>query len=70
MKATVLVVNDSTRELLAKMKFPEIPEEAKYIAFGEDGEAIFMSKLDLSRHLVFPKITMVSYYDVDNIAFE
>jgi hypothetical protein len=70
MKATVIVLNDSTRELLEKMQFGEIPSEAKYVAFGETGECVFMSKLDMSKQLVFPKISMLSYYEIDNIEFE
>jgi hypothetical protein len=35
-------VTDGLRELLTMMHFPEIPKEATYLAFFEDGECIFM----------------------------
>lgn len=70
MKATVISLSDSTRELFKKMSFPEIPEEAKYIAFGEEGEAVFLSQLDTSQQFAMPRMTAFIYYDVDNLEVE
>lgn len=70
MKATVISLSDTTREMFKKMSFPEIPEEAKYIAFGEDGECAFLSKLDMSGQFAMPKMTAFIYYDVDNLSVE
>ena len=39
---TCIKLNDSVRTLFKMMHFPEIPEEATYIAFFEDGECVFM----------------------------
>jgi hypothetical protein len=39
---TVVRVTQSLRDLLKIMNFPEIPEEATYIAFFDDGEATFI----------------------------
>lgn len=39
-------VTESLRELLKIINFPEIPEEANYIAFFDDGEAAFIEKIE------------------------
>lgn len=68
MKATVIKLSVPTRELFKKMSFPEIPEEANFIAFTDDGEALFLEELDMSDQYVMPKFTFMSYYDVDDLA--
>lgn len=65
MNATVIVLSVGTRELLKKMHFPEIPEEAKYVVFTEEGDAEFFSELTFNNGL-FPKPalhTMIRHYD-------
>lgn len=70
MKATVIRLNENSRALFDKMKFPEIPEEANYVAFTEDGNAIFLEKLEMTAAVAFPKHTFMSYYDVENLGIE
>lgn len=70
MKATVIKLSDSARSLFEKMHFPEIPTEANFIAFTEDGDAIFLSELDMQQFVSFPKFVSLNYYDVDNLGIE
>ncbi len=44
-KATIVSLTDSTKRLLSKMHFGEIPEEAKFIIFSEDGKAQYVMEL-------------------------
>ena len=45
---TVFSLNEEAKKLLAAMNFETIPEEAKYLAFFEDGYVQFFETLDFS----------------------
>lgn len=60
-----VILNDQTRQLFKLMNFQEIPDEAKYIAFLDDGDACFLADIDRGPGLVidFPRMAMISYYE-------
>lgn len=67
MKATVIKLTDSTLDFLKKLNFPELPENAKYIAFTEDGDAHPLEDLEFPVGHTMPKFAFMSYYEVDNL---
>ena len=60
---TILNLNEGTKKLLAAMNFEPVPEEAKYLAFFEDGNAQFFESLDLSAPFILgSEMIFVSYH--------
>lgn len=62
-KATCAIkVTETTRELFKLMNFHEIPEEATYIAFLEDGDATFLTG-EIKRIGIcgLPKMAFITY---------
>ena len=61
---TVFTLNEGTKNLLGDMNFGPIPDEAKYLAFFEDGNAQFFESLDLSNPFLMlgTKMVFVSYH--------
>lgn len=60
--ATVVRLDEGTRGLLTLMHFGPIPEEAKYVAFFEDGLAQYFETLDVPFLLGFNStMTIVSF---------
>ena len=60
---TVFSLNEEAKKLLAAMNFETIPEEAKYLAFFEDGNAQFFEALDLSAPFVLgSEMVFVTYH--------
>lgn len=64
----VIMLNDHTRKLFKLMNFQEIPEEANYIAFFEDGDSGFLTKIERTTgdgkfNFIFPHMNLISYYD-------
>jgi hypothetical protein len=57
-------LTDSFRELLTMMhfRFPEIPPEANYVAFFDNGEACFISEIEKESPSGFtvPRITLIT----------
>lgn len=62
MKASVIRLSPITKKLLKTMSFPEIPEEANYIAFMEDGNAQFLESFE-GRGWLVPTIATVNIYE-------
>jgi len=61
-KATVLL-NEKSREFFKLINFHEIPEEAKYVCFLEDGDACFIEEIEHSGAFNFPHLTTFFYYE-------
>ena len=61
--ATVLRLSDGTKNLLTRMHFPEIPENATYVAFFDDGRAQFFEDLSLPKFGATPLFVSM-YTDV------
>lgn len=60
---TVFQLNEGTKKLLGDMNFGDIPDEAKYLAFFEDGSAQFFETLDLSAPFVLgSEMVFISYH--------
>ena len=64
-KAVITIaLHDSTRELFKKMQFNQIPEEAQYICFLEDGNACFIEeKIEFGFGSPFPQFAFFTYYE-------
>lgn len=64
MKATATIkLTEQSREFFRLIKFHEIPEEAQYVCFLEDGDACFIEELKPAPSLFnFPHIAMFQYY--------
>ena len=59
----VFQLNEGTKKLLAAMNFETIPDEAKYLAFFEDGNAQFFEALDLSAPFILgTEMVFISYH--------
>ena len=62
-KAKILIfLTPGARELFSLMNFPTIPDEARYIAFLEDGNACFVSDFELGGPYTLGKFTFLNYY--------
>lgn len=59
-KVNVIKITDATRGFLELLRFPEIPEEAQYVAFFEDGQAQFLEVLEGS--FGFPDLYVIAAY--------
>lgn len=70
MKATVIKLSEPTRDFFKKLSFPEIPKEANFIAFTEDGDALFLEELETPGVYAMPKFMFMSYYDVEDLSVE
>ena len=69
----IITLSEPTRELLSLMSFPEIPSEANYLVFTEDGDAQFLEKLDMTRNsmmFIIPNFSVVSYYKDMTLSIE
>lgn len=68
----VIRLTDTSKEFLRKMQLHHpIPEDAKYIAFLEDGDACFLDEDPaLSGRYRPPFFMMLSYYENIPIEFE
>jgi hypothetical protein len=68
----VIALTEDNIEFLRKMQMNhDIPEEAKYIAFLEDGDATFLTSLSnpsFLGNINIPQMKMIAYYE--NIAVE
>lgn len=69
MKASIIRLSPLTKKLLKTMSFPEIPEEANYVAFTEDGNAEFLESFD-HRGVGIPTMAIVSIYEDVEITVE
>ena len=59
---TVVELNEGTKKLLSAMNFEPIPDEANYVAFFEDGHALFFATLDLPTPFILgSELTYVTY---------
>lgn len=64
--SAVLPIDDSHLEFLESINcmLPPIPEEAKYVAFPEEGGAIFLTSIDNPNgQLRMPRFTLMSVFD-------
>ena len=68
MKASIIRLTPQTKKLLKTMSFPEIPEEANFIAFTEDGNAQFLE--EMTGLVAMPTMTIVSVYEDIEISVE
>lgn len=66
---SAICVTQTLRELLKIMNFPEIPEEAKYIAFFDDGEAVFLTDVQMTG-FALPRLLFVSTSIHKNVEVE
>ena len=66
--ATVVFLSDRTKALLKLMHWGDIPEEAKYVAFTEDGMAQYFEEFKTPGFLNLGVMTFVQYYP--NITLE
>ena len=69
MKASIIRLTPLTKKLLKTMSFPEIPEEAKWIAFTEDGNAQFLERMTGLAGVV-PTTAIVNIYEDVEITVE
>lgn len=69
MKASIIRLTPLTKKLLKTMSFPEIPEEAKWIAFTEDGNAQFLEQMTGLAGVV-PTTCIVNIYEDVEIVVE
>jgi hypothetical protein len=69
MKASIIRLNPQTKKLLKTMSFPEIPEEANFIAFTEDGDAQFLEDVT-GLGMSMPTMIIVAVYEEIEIAVE
>lgn len=69
MKTSIIRLTSSTKKLLKIMSFPEIPEEAHFVAFTEDGEAQFIEEID-GLHMAKLEMIVVSCYEDVEITVE
>lgn len=62
---TVLVLSEGTADFLKRMSFPEIPPEAKAVAFFDDGDAIFLNEAPsfFDAGLPTAHFKMLTYYE-------
>lgn len=70
MKANVFPLTDNFRTLLSKMNFGhDLPEEAKYIAFFEDGDAQLLEDFKVGFETIAKAkpVFISAYYDVELI---
>jgi hypothetical protein len=58
-----VILNDASREFFKKIKFHEIPAEAGYVCFLEDGAACFIEDIEFGLSMTFPKFAFFSYYE-------
>lgn len=66
---SVLPLTASTREFLKLTNFHhDIPEDAAYVAFFEDGNAMFLTSEQFKPMLTVPKFIMLHVYQ--NIKFD
>jgi hypothetical protein len=68
MKASIIRLTPQTKKLLKLMSFPEIPEEANFIAFTEDGDAQFIE--ELTGPVAMPTLIIMSVYEDVEITVE
>jgi hypothetical protein len=70
-KATCVRLSPETRRLFKEMNFYEIPEEANYIAFLDNGEACFFEVLDTVEGFMpaIPRIAIINYYEDITVTF-
>ena len=68
MKASIIRLTPQTKKLLKTMSFPENPEEANFIAFTEDGNALFLE--EMTGLVAMPTMTIVSVYEDIEISVE
>ncbi len=65
--AVAFELSKSTRELFALMNLSaDIPAEARYLAFLDDGNACFLTEINFEGEGFvprFPRMKMLSYYD-------
>lgn len=55
-------MTDSTRALFKLMNFHEIPEEATYVAFLDDGDAVFLQgEITRVGFTGFPHMAFITY---------
>lgn len=64
----VIPVSESTREFFKLTNFQDIPEDTAYVAFFEDGNAMFLTKENFQPMLTVPKFIM--FHGYLNIEFE
>ena len=69
MKASIIRLTPLTKKLLKTMSFPEVPEEAKWIAFMEDGNAQFLEQMNGLKG-VTPTTAIVNIYEDVKITVE
>lgn len=68
---TAIRVTPSVREFLEKVNFHPIPEEAKYIAFFDDGDSCFLTEIEnVGVGLAMPQFLFVSGTYIDNVEVE
>jgi hypothetical protein len=58
-----VVLNDASREFFNKINFHEIPDEAAYVCFLEDGDACFIEEIEFGLFKGFPKLAFFTYYE-------
>ena len=66
-------VTDSLRELLKMMNFHEIPEQATYVAFFDDGEVVFLLgeiKTKSPLGVAFPSMSFIGITYHENVEIE
>lgn len=59
-KCNLLVLNESSRDLLKRLNFHEIPDNATHIAFMEDGSATFVD--EFTGPFMLPQMVMLMVY--------
>ena len=69
MKVSLIRLTPLTKKLLKTMSFPEIPKEAKWIAFTEDGNAQFLEEMK-GLHEVTRTTAIVNIYEDVEITVE
>jgi len=69
MSATIVILTDNVKDLFKKMHFQDIPDDVKYVAFDEDGSAVFLTQIQTGS-LIFPKMAIVSYYDIPELKIQ
>ena len=67
--ATILVLNPTTKVFLKKLGFPDIPDDANYCAFYDDGQAEFIEDIEF-KGFAIPRLAALTYYDAAPITIE
>ena len=68
---TAIRLSPSLREFFKKVNFRPIPEEAKYIAFFEDGQSCFLTGIEnVGVGLAMPQFMFISATHIDNVEVE